>query len=353
MRDEVKTYYGSVLQSSADLQTTACCTDAPPPAHLRAALARVHPEVRARYYGCGLVAPPVLEGARVLDLGCGSGQDIYVLSQLVGPEGSVVGVDMTEEQLAVARAYQDYHAEAFGHPGSNVEFIHGYLEQLDELGLAPESFDVIISNCVINLVQDKAAVLAAAYRLLKPGGEFYFSDVYADRRVPEAIATDPVLYGECLGGALYWNDFLNLARAAGFVDPRLVEDRRLGVDNPELEARLGAVRFYSATYRLFRIPGLEPDCEDYGQAVRYRGTIAEHPEVFVLDKGHRFETDRVVPVCGNTARMLAESRLADHFDCYGEATTHFGIFTGCGGGLPFDDGPAPVESESDAGGCCG
>ena len=89
-----------------------------------------------------------------------------------------------------------------------MRFLKGYLEHLDELDLADASFDVIVSNCVINLSPDKRAVLAQAHRLLKPGGELYFSDVYADRRVPVELSNDPVLYGECLAGALYWNDFL-------------------------------------------------------------------------------------------------------------------------------------------------
>jgi SAM-dependent methyltransferase len=258
-----------------------------------------------------------------------------VLAQLVGADGFVVGIDMTEEQLAVAERHRDWHAARFGY--ANVEFRHGYIEQLGELGLADASFDVIVSNCVINLVPDKAAVLREAFRLLKPGGELYFSDVYADRRVPREVATDPVLYGECLGGALYWNDLLRLARGTGFTDPRLVEDRPLAVSNEELQAKTGNVRFYSATYRLFKLPGLETECEDYGQAVRYRGTITHHPHRFVLDKHHSIETGRIFPVCGNTWRMLHDTRFAAHFDFFGDWRVHYGLFAGCGGGLPFDE----------------
>ena len=207
MHSEVKNYYGEVLQSSADLKTSACCTTEPLPAYLKAALGNLHAEVVARYYGCGLVVPEALEGTSVLDLGCGAGRDVYTLSRLVGSEGQVVGVDMTVEQLAVARKYRDWHADRFGYPASNVEFIEGTLEKLSECGLGDNRFDVIVSNCVINLVTDKQAVMEQAWQLLKPGGEIYFADIYADRRVPEALTTDPVLYGECLSGALYWKDF--------------------------------------------------------------------------------------------------------------------------------------------------
>lgn len=347
MRELVKDYYGRQLESSADLKTSACCDLSQVPGWLRPLLARIHPEVLARYYGCGLVCPPQLEGCRVLDLGCGSGRDVYALAQVVGARGEVVGVDMTAAQLAVAEAHRAFHAEAFGF--DNVRFLQGYIESLEQLDLAPGSFDVIVSNCVVNLSPDKDAVLAGVQRLLKPGGEFYFSDVYADRRVPDALRNDPELYGECLGGALYWNDFLRLAQRQGFVDPRLVEDRPLVVTDPTLAARVGNVGFHAATYRLFRLDALESACEDYGQAVIYRGTVPDHPDRFVLDKHHSIETGRVFPVCGNTWRMLADTRFAPHFEFHGDFSRHFGLFEGCGGASPFERGGAVGEA---AAACC-
>lgn len=348
---QVKNYYGQTLGGSADLSTDACCTPEAVPAHLKPLLADIHAEVSDRYYGCGLVAPDLLEGLRVLDLGCGSGRDCYLLSRLVGEGGEVVGVDMTAEQLAVAERHREFHRERYGYGRSNVRFLEGQIERLDALGLEPGGFDLIVSNCVINLSPDKAAVLAGAHDLLKPGGELYFSDVYADRRVPAELAADPVLYGECLAGALYWNDFLHLARGAGFADPRLVEDRAIGIDDPRIGSRLAPIRFYSATYRLFKLAGLEPECEDYGQAAVYRGTVPGHPGAWSLDRHHRFETGRVVAVCGNTRLMLHGSRFRSHFDFFDGAGRHLGIFSGAGMGLPFqgragEDGRAPAAS------CC-
>ena len=334
MHDLVQEYYGRTLQSTSDLQTSACCDISQVPAWLKPLLARIHPEVMERYYGCGLVCPPLLAGCRILDLGCGSGRDVYALSQLAGPTGEVVGVDMTDEQLAVAMRHTGYHRDRVGY--DNVRFLHGYIERLEELGLEAESFDVIVSNCVVNLSPDKEAVLRGVHRLLKPGGEFYFSDVYADRRVPDAVRDDPLLYGECLGGALYWNDFLRLAVRHGFDDPRLLEDRPLTVTNPSLAERTGGVGFHSATYRLFKLANLESACEDYGQAVVYRGSIPGHAHHFTLDKHHRIETGRVFAVCGNTWRMLHDTRFRDHFDFVGDFSRHYGLFPGCGGELPFD-----------------
>jgi len=265
---------------------------------------------------------------------------------MAGAAGQVVGVDMTEEQLEVAARHRAYHREAFGFARDNVEFRLGYIEHLEQLGLEDASFDVVVSNCVVNLSPDKDAVLRQVQRLLKPGGEFYFSDVYADRRVPAKLRNDPVLYGECLGGALYWNDFQHLARRADFTDPRLVEDRPIAITDPVLAALTEGIGFHSATYRLFKLERLEPDCEDYGQAVIYHGGIVGHERHFILDKHHAIEAGRVFPVCGNTWRMLRETRFRPHFEFIGDFSRHYGIFAGCGGGLPFDAGKV------EAAGCC-
>ena len=348
MKETVQKYYGETLSCTDDLQTNACCTDADLPDFVKPLLSQVHDEVLTRYYGCGLVLPESLEGLTILDLGCGAGRDVYVLSQLVGEQGQVIGVDMTEEQLAVARQHEAFHQKAFGYSRSNVKFLHGYIERLDELNLADNSVDIIVSNCVINLASDKAAVLREAFRVLKPGGELYFSDVYSDRRIPSHLVQDPVLYGECLSGALYWNDFVPLARQHGFTDPRLVDDRPITIDNTELAAKTGNIRFYSATYRLFKINALELACEDNGQSVVYRGTIPHHPHAFELDKHHFIETGKQFAVCGNTWRMLHDTRFKPHFDFYGNFDHHYGIFPGCGMGIPFDE----IDSEQTSGGCC-
>jgi arsenite methyltransferase len=347
VQEFVQKYYGEVLEKSEDLKTNACCTIEATPEHVTAALADIHEEVNARYYGCGLVLPEALEGCRILDLGCGAGRDCYLLSKLVGADGEVIGVDMTEAQLDVAARYRDYHSDRFGYPKPNVSFYNGYIEKLDELPLQPDSFDIVVSNCVINLSEDKAAVLAGAYRALKTGGELYFADVYSDRRVPTAVASDPVLYGECLGGALYWNDFVELAKAAGFCDPRLVSDRPIEITDPRILEASGGVQFFSATYRLFKLPQLEAACEDYGQTVTYKGSIPHHAEQLTLDKHHVLVTGEPFAVCGNTFDMLHESRLQAHFEFSGDRTRHAGIFPDCGTSLPFDSDEAVAT-----GTCC-
>jgi ubiquinone/menaquinone biosynthesis C-methylase UbiE len=345
---EVKEYYGKELQKSEDLKTNACCTLTKPPKHILEALNQVASEVQAKYYGCGLTIPSHVQGLRILDLGSGSGRDCYIASKLVGETGSVVGIDMTDEQLAVAKAHLDYHRDQFGYKNSNVEFLKGNIEKLDELHLEKGSFDVIISNCVINLATDKQKVLKDAYDLLKPGGEMYFSDVYSDRRIPTSLQQDKMLWGECLSGALYWNDFLRMAKQAGFTDPRAVEDKPITIENQEVEELVGDIKFYSVTYRLWKIEGLESDCEDYGQAVSYKGGIPEELLSFKLDEHHVFPKGKILPVCGNTYNMLQKTRFKNYFDFYGTWDTHYGIFEGCGGNIPFTSDTSNREGAS----CC-
>ena len=347
IHEEVKAYYGTELQNSEDLKTNACCTLTKPPKHILEALSLVADEVQAKYYGCGLTIPSAIDGLKILDLGSGSGRDCYIAGKLVGENGYVVGVDMTDEQLKVANDHVDYHREKFGYATSNVAFIKGNIERLDELNLEKESFDLIISNCVINLATDKLKVLKDAYDLLKPGGEIYFSDVYSDRRIPIDLQKNSMLWGECLSGALYWNDFLNIAKKAGFTDPRSVDDKPITIENDDVTELVGDIQFYSVTYRLMKIEGLESDCEDYGQAVAYKGGIPENDNAFALDDHHYFPKGKVMSVCGNTYKMLHDTRFKPYFDFYGTWDTHYGIFEGCGGNMPFTQ----VEG-GEAGACC-
>jgi arsenite methyltransferase len=355
VHDSVKEYYGKVLQKTEDLQSNACCTSGAPPKYIKEVLSSIHDEVQGKYYGCGLVVPDELQGMTILDLGSGSGRDCYLLSHLVGEKGKVIGVDMTKQQVDVANKYIEYHTQKFGYAKSNVEFKLGFIEDLKSLGIQDNSVDIIVSNCVINLSPDKEAVLREAFRVLKVGGELYFSDVYSDRRIAKELVQNEVLYGECLSGALYWNDFLNLAKRVGFKDPRLVEDSKITIDNKKIEELVGHIGFYSATYRLFKLPHLEPACEDYGQGVMYKGTLTTAPRAFKLDSHHLIPSGKVFPVCGNTLAMLKETRFSRHFEYFGNQNVHYGIYPDCGTSLPFQSANNEKDqscSDGKKGGCC-
>lgn len=338
--ESVKAYYGKVLHGSKDLQTSACCAVGALPPHLQAIVDQIHPEVRERFYGCGTPIPSALEGATVLDLGCGTGRDCYLLSSLVGPTGRVIGVDMTEEQLGIARRHLDYHAQKFGY--ANVSFLKGYIEDLEGAGIASSSVDVVVSNCVVNLSPDKRRVFSEVFRVLKPGGELYYSDVFASRRVPPPLTQDPVLLGECLGGALYVQDFRRLLASLGCLDYRVVTQNSITLSSPEIFRKAGMIDFSSMTVRAFKLD-FEDRCEDYGQVAYYEGTLPHNPHSFLLDDHHLFKTGMPMPVCSNTAAMLQSTRYRPHFKIEGDTSTHYGLF---------DCGPVLLPAAGATGACC-
>lgn len=342
--EQVKEYYGKQLQSKDDLKTSTCCCIDKPPTEIKNVLPLIADEIQNRFYGCGSPLPPLLEGMTVLDLGCGTGRDVYIASKLVGESGRAIGIDMTTEQIETAIKYQEEQRKRFGFKTSNVKFIQGYIEDLKSLGIEDQSVDVVISNCVINLSPAKELVFKEIFRILKPGGELFFSDIFADRRIPESLAADPVLRGECLGGVMYIEDFRRLMMKIGWTDFRYTSIREVELSDEEIENKLGFAKFSSRTIRAFKLGDLEDICEDYGQVAWYDGSIPEYPHFFDLDNHHRFFTNKPMLVCGNTASMLANTRYGKAFKVMGDRTVHFGAFDGCGS----DSNGAETVSDS----CC-
>jgi len=170
--------------------------------------------------GCGnpTAVAELNEGETVLDLGSGGGIDVLLSARRVGPTGKAYGLDMTEEMLELARANQRQAGV------ENVEFLKGTIE---DVPLADESVDVIISNCVINLSGDKAAVLREAARVLRPGGRFAVTDVIADPDMDEATRGDIAQWTGCIAGALTADAFAEGLQAAGLEDVEIVETHRV------------------------------------------------------------------------------------------------------------------------------
>ena len=322
----VKEYYGKTLKGRKDLKTNACCSIDSFPAPMKSIIKNIEPEILDKFYGCGSPIPPLLEGCHILDLGSGTGRDVYIASALAGEHGFATGIDMTDEQLETARKYKDIQMKRFGFRRCNVDFKKGYIENLKEAGIEDNSQDVVISNCVINLSQDKKRVFSEIFRVLKPGGELYFSDVFADRRIQEEIQNDPVLYGECLGGAMYIEDFRRMLRDLGYRDFRYMSKRKINIDDPMIAEKVGGITFCSMTVRAFKLDDLEDICEDYGQVAYYQGIIPHFPHEFRLDDHHLFIAHKPMLVCGNTASILTKTRFAKHFKIIGDRSIHYGPF---------------------------
>jgi SAM-dependent methyltransferase len=170
--------------------------------------------------GCGVptAVADLHEGETVLDLGAGAGTDVLISARRVGPTGKAIGLDMTEEMLALARA----NAAAAG--VTNVEFVEGYIE---ELPLEDETVDVVISNCVINLSADKPKVIREAARVLRPGGRFAVSDVIADEDMDQATRADMAAWTGCIAGALTRQEFENALADAGLKGIEIRETHRV------------------------------------------------------------------------------------------------------------------------------
>ncbi|XP_078730732.1 arsenite methyltransferase-like isoform X2 [Lampetra fluviatilis] len=303
IHDSVKDYYGKKLQTSEDLQTDVACTlpAKKPSKMIQDAMALIHPAIMSRYFGCGLVVPECLDGCSVLDLGSGSGRDCFLLGKLVGARGSVTGIDMTTEMIETGNAQVEYHRERFGYSKSNVNFVSGYLEELGEAGLGDNTFDIIV--CL---------VLKEAHKVLKTGGEMYYSDMYASAVVPSDIKSDPCLWGEGMGGAMFWKDLIGVARALGFSRPYLVTASHITITNADTCKKLGPLRYASGTYRMFKLPS-EGTPPGPGARVTYLGSAPDCGDTLAFDHQHTFQRGEPVAVDAELATVIGTSRLAPHF----------------------------------------
>lgn len=213
-------------------------------------LAELPEEVRDLSLGCGdPVSLAALEpGQTVLDMGSGGGIDCFLAARQVGPQGKVIGVDMTPEMLERARA----NLKKLGLP--NVEFRLGEIEHLP---VADASVDVVISNCVVNLSPDKAQVLREAYRVLKPGGKLVVSDIVTQGPLPDAVRNNLRAWAECVAGALDVQEYTHLLQEAGFeqvqVEPvylekALVDEAAAGLEEEVRQAIEAGVDVYKAVF---------------------------------------------------------------------------------------------------------
>jgi len=197
LHSSVSDYYGKTLKGTEDLLTNICTIEGKAHPLVQRILENVPQVIKGKDYGCGAVPLPLgIAGCHVLDLGSGSGKDCYVAAALVGESGSVTGIDMTDEQLETSRKYADDYCGALGYKQTNMRFLKGYIENIKDLGVKDESIDIATSNCVVNLASDKEAVLKAVWNALKWGGEFQFSDIYCDRRIPEEARKDETFWNE-------------------------------------------------------------------------------------------------------------------------------------------------------------
>jgi len=202
-------------------------------------------EVLRVSYGCGTPAglATVRPGETVLDIGSGGGIDCFDAARRVGPVGRVIGVDMTDEMLAMARRNAPVVMANLGYPASNVEFRQGHAENLP---IEDGTIDLIISNCVINLAPDKAQVFREMFRVIRPGGRFTISDIVADQLVPQYLIHDAQKWGDCLSGALPAWEYLAGLVQVGFLGVHQMNFTPWSV--------IDGIHFFSLTLTGYRLP---------------------------------------------------------------------------------------------------
>lgn len=226
----VQEKYGAIAEQSATREQESCCSNScgcsvgsefTVMADDYTTLPGYVPEADFAL-GCGLPTEyAVLKaGDTVVDLGSGAGNDCFIARSIVGETGTVIGVDMTKAMVAKAQE------NARKHGFRNVEFRLGDIEALP---IDDNTADVVVSNCVMNLVPDKAKAFAETHRILKPGGHFSISDIVLQGELPDGVRQDMALYAGCIAGALQKEDYLAVIERAGFVDLRIQKERRIEV----------------------------------------------------------------------------------------------------------------------------
>lgn len=325
----VKTRYAAAAKAT---EAALCC----PVEYNRDLLKIIPPEVIEKDYGCGDPSRYVQPGETVLDLGSGTGKICFIAAQVVGPAGRVIGVDMTDDMLEVARRNTPVVAERLGY--ANVEFRKGRiqdlgldLEKLDtELQQSPiagvdtylraqelaadlrvkhplvatESVDVVVSNCVLNLVEpaDKRRLFQEIFRVLRKGGRAVISDIVSDEEVSAPMQQDPALWSGCISGALREDLFLKAFEDAGFYGIRLLKR------DAQPWQTVAGIEFRSVTVEAFK--GKQGECFELNQAVVYRGPFRE----VLDDDGHRLRRGDRVAVCDKTFLLYRRAPYAEHFE---------------------------------------
>jgi arsenite methyltransferase len=328
MQTAVQTRYAAGAHAA---EPALCCPVDYDPRYLKV----IPAEVIERDYGCGDPSRWLRAGETVLDLGSGTGKIAFIASQIVGPSGRVIGIDMTDDMLAVARQAAPVVAERIGY--ANVEFRKGRIQDLaldlslldtalaarpladandflaleDEIQrlrqeqplVASDSVDVVVSNCVLNLVghDSRTQLFREIYRVLKKGGRAVISDIVCDEDVPLELQKDATLWSGCLSGAFREDAFLQAFVDAGFHGVRLVK-----YDDAPWQTIEG-IEFRSVTIEAFK--GKEGPCWEKNQAVIYKGPFQSVSD----DDGHTYERGQRYAVCEKTFHLYMSEPYAGYF----------------------------------------
>jgi len=318
-------------EGAEEVQPDLCC-----PVDYDATLLQLLPqEIIDKDYGCGDPSRYVKEGDVVLDLGAGSGKICYMAAQLVGDNGKVIGIDMNDDMLGLARKYQAEMAAKLG--GDKVEFVKGLIQDLavdlDAVDkhlkqnpvsdaeslirhqawqqnqslqsplIEDNSVDLVVSNCVLNLVHDneKTKMIDEIFRVTKPGGRVAISDIVSDEYVPQHLKDDTSLWSGCISGALQEQEMLDAFVQAGFV--AVAYDKWENTPWQVVED----IEFRSVT--IMATKPKDAPCLDVGHAVIYRGPYSEVYD----DEGHVYPRGQRIATCARSFELMTQGVYGDDF----------------------------------------
>ncbi len=373
--------------ASQEVAPALCC-----PVNYETRFLEVLPqELIDRDYGCGDPSKYVSHGETVVDLGSGGGKICYIASQIVGASGRVYGVDMNDDMLGLARKHQAEISERIGwdnvtfHKGriqdlaldldaaesyfaeQPVQSAAGWLEAEAKLAkmratqpmIPSDSVDVVISNCVLNLVSeaDRKQMFEEIFRVLKRGGRAVISDIVSDEQAPEHLRNDPELWSGCISGAFVENEFLKAFEDAGFYGVEILTRQK------DAWAVVEGIEFRSMTVRAYK--GKEGPCRDHNQAVVYNGPW----KAVTDDDGHVLRRGEWTAVCKKTFDIYSSQPYANAittiepsnpvsdadskpFDCRPGTLRKAKDMKGVSGSLNILPGEACCSDESDNGSCC-
>ncbi|WP_411828094.1 methyltransferase domain-containing protein [Luteolibacter sp. AS25] len=343
--------------AAAAPEAALCCPVNYDPQFLKA----IPSEVIEKDYGCGDPSKYLLPGETVLDLGSGTGKICFIASQVVGPTGKVIGVDMLDDMLEVARRNAPIVAENIGH--SNVEFRKGRIQdlaldlealemelqkrpikdansflQLEDLTadlsserplVSSDTIDVVVSNCVLNLVENrlKKQLFEEIFRVLKNGGRAVISDIVSDEEIPQHLQDDEHLWSGCISGAYTEKGFVEAFEAAGFYGIEILKR-----DEDPWQTVEG-IEFRSVTIQAWK--GKQGPCIERNQAVVYNGPFKK----VLDDDGHAMERGERYAVCEKAYNLYKKAPYAEFFT-FIEPHTEIPIDEA----IPFDCSRTPIRS---------
>jgi len=272
------------------------------PSQVNQYIKQLNPETMKRYYGSGFIVPEYIQGMKILDVGCGSGSNVFLLSKMVGSSGQVVGIDFTQSQIDCCNQQIDYHMKQWGYSSPNVEFHCCNAENMMDYNFG--QFDVIISNGSFCLFPNKSKAWHCVYQMLKPGGMFYYSDVFCNQEQPSNLQNDKNFWCWMLSGSMMWNQVAQYASKEGFTSPYLYQCAPVQFKNSQMKQQCNNCEYMCCAWKMFKLPS---GASKQASQVTYLGNMENYSSCFPWDMDTWFQKGQAVNCDAYLSTILANT----------------------------------------------